>query len=84
MALPSNIDTRNRKWYTLYCTFSLSLLTSHLLDLRKLAMVLTPIRAEGLGVGLLVFSAYRERSINDFGQLSAKQRANPIQIKLDT
>jgi len=45
-------------------------------------MVLTPIRAEGLGVGPLVFSAYRERSINDFGQLSAQQHAKPIQIKL--
>ena len=83
MARPSSIDTRSRKWYILYCTCSSSLLTSHLLDLRQTAVVLTPICVEGLGVGLLVFSAYRERSINDFGQLSAKQRAKPIQIKLD-
>jgi len=34
-------------------------------------MVLTPIRAEGLGVGLLVFSAYRERSVNDFNYLQS-------------
>jgi len=62
---------------------SLYLLTSYLLGLPQIAMVLTPVCAEGLGVGLLVFSAYHERSIDDFGQLSVKQRAKPIQIKLD-
>jgi len=50
-----NIDTESRivascKWYILYCACSLSLLKSHLLDLRQTAVVLTPIRAEGLGV----------------------------------
>ena len=43
---------------------------------------LTPI-FEGLGVDLLLFSAYRERPTNHFGQSSAKQRAKPIQVKLD-
>ena len=82
MAHLSNMDTRghvvvSRKQYILFYTCSLSILTSHHLDLPQTAMVLTPIRAEGLGIGLLVFSAYCERSINDFGQLSAKQRVKP-------
>ena len=51
----SNMDTRSRvvvsrKRYILYYTCSLSLLKSHLLDLRQTAVVLTPIRAEGLRV----------------------------------
>jgi len=76
VARPSNIDTRGRvivscKWYILYCACSLSLLTSHLLDLPQTAMVLTPIRAEGLGVGPLVFSAYREPTLVNYLQSNA-------------
>jgi len=33
-------------------------------------MVLTPIRAEGLGVGLLVFSAYREPTLVNYPQIN--------------
>jgi len=83
----SNMDTKSRvvvscKRYILYCACSLSLPTSYLLDIPQTAVVLTPI-FEGLDVDLLLFSAYRERPTNDFGQSSAKQRVKPIQIKLD-
>jgi len=71
VAHPSNIDTRSCKWYVLYCTCSLFLLTSHLLDLPQTAMVLTPIRAEGLGVGPLAFSAYREPTLVNYPQSNA-------------
>jgi len=71
VARPLNIDTRSRKWYIIYYTCSLSLLTSHILDLPQTAMVLTPICVEGLGVGLLVFSAYREPTLVNYPQSNA-------------
>jgi len=40
-------------------------------DPPQTAMVLTPICAEGLGVDLLLFSAYREPSVDDFNYLQS-------------
>jgi len=76
MAHLSNMDTRSRvivsrKWYIHYYTCSLSLLTSYHLDLPQTAMVLTPICAEGLGVGPLVFSVYREQTLVNYPQSNA-------------
>jgi len=76
VARPPNIDTKGRivvscKWYILYCACSLSLLKSYLLDLPRTAAVLTPICAEGLGVGPLVLSAYREPTLVNYLQSNA-------------
>jgi len=72
----SNMDTRSRvvvsrKRYILYYTCNLYLLTSYLLGHPQTAMVLTPICAEGLGIGLLVFSAYRELTLVNYLQSNA-------------